>query len=183
MKRLLIITGDIAAGKTTFSHILSNRYGVASLQKDDLKEILSDRIGFRDREENRRLSDAAVLVMIHVFGALAGADGDLILEANFRGGELEQLHETAREAGYRVLSLVLRVDDGVLYERYLNRMTNEGRSPAHLSASLEIWENFVRYIAEGRREPVPGDTLPIDASDFSFQSDPGILGEIDRFMR
>ena len=60
MKRLLLITGDIAAGKTTFSNQLAQRYSVAVFQKDTIKEILGDNIGFRDREENRKLSNAAV---------------------------------------------------------------------------------------------------------------------------
>ena len=49
MKRLLLITGDIAAGKTTFSNQLAQRYSVAVFQKDTIKEILGDNIGFRDR--------------------------------------------------------------------------------------------------------------------------------------
>lgn len=40
MKKLLLITGDIAAGKTTFSKILSQRYCAAVFQKDTVKEIL-----------------------------------------------------------------------------------------------------------------------------------------------
>ena len=34
MKKLLLITGDIAAGKSTFSKILAERYRVAVFQKD-----------------------------------------------------------------------------------------------------------------------------------------------------
>ncbi|MDE7206241.1 MAG: deoxynucleoside kinase, partial [Lachnospiraceae bacterium] len=58
MKKLLLITGDIAAGKSTFSKILSERYGVAVFQKDTVKEILGDHIGFHNREENKALSNA-----------------------------------------------------------------------------------------------------------------------------
>ena len=67
MKKLLLITGDIAAGKSTFSKILAERYRVAVFQKDTVKEILGDSIGFRDREENKRLSNAAVETMCHIF--------------------------------------------------------------------------------------------------------------------
>lgn len=74
MKRLLLITGDIAAGKTTFSNQLAQRYSVAVFQKDTIKEILGDNIGFLDREENRKLSNAAVQLMAHLFWQIA-ADG------------------------------------------------------------------------------------------------------------
>ncbi|MDE7478751.1 MAG: deoxynucleoside kinase [Lachnospiraceae bacterium] len=39
MKKLLLITGDIAAGKSTFSKILSKRYCTTVFQKDTIKEI------------------------------------------------------------------------------------------------------------------------------------------------
>ncbi len=42
MKKLLLITGDIAAGKSTFSKILSARYSAAVFQKDTVKEILGE---------------------------------------------------------------------------------------------------------------------------------------------
>ncbi len=50
MKKLLLITGDIAAGKSTFSQILSARYSAAVFQKDTVKEILGEWIGFQNRE-------------------------------------------------------------------------------------------------------------------------------------
>ena len=33
-----------------------------------------------------------------------------------------------------------------------------------------------------RAEPVPGDTLTIEATGFSYQTDPAILAQIDAFM-
>ena len=71
MKKLLLITGDIAAGKSTFSKILSARYGAATFQKDTIKEVLADRIGFHNREENKALSNAAIDIMRHVFSQIA----------------------------------------------------------------------------------------------------------------
>ena len=99
MKRLLLITGDIAAVKTTFSNQLAQRYSVAVFQKDTIKEILGDNIGFRDREENRKLSNAAVQLMAHLFWQIAQTGSDLILEANFHGSELEQLHGSEKIVG------------------------------------------------------------------------------------
>lgn len=55
MGKLLLVTGDIAAGKSTFSEILSKRYSIAAFQKDAVKEVLGDTIGFHNREENKRL--------------------------------------------------------------------------------------------------------------------------------
>ena len=40
MKRLLILTGDVAAGKSTFAEILSKRYQTNVFYKDKIKEVL-----------------------------------------------------------------------------------------------------------------------------------------------
>ena len=46
MKKLLLITGDLATGKSTFADILSKRYDTNVFYKDTIKEVLGDTIGF-----------------------------------------------------------------------------------------------------------------------------------------
>ena len=183
MKRLLLITGDIAAGKTTFSNQLAQRYSVAVFQKDTIKEILGDNIGFRDREENRKLSNAAVQLMAHLFWQIAQTGSDLILEANFHGSELEQLHELANRMQYRVLTLVLRGGAEVLDGRYLHRRRDENRHPVHLSTTLDVREDFISTAQLIRSEKIVGEALWIDACDFSYQQDEQLLRTIDLFMK
>ena len=60
MKKLLLITGDIATGKSTFANILSKRYHTNMFFKDSIKEVLGDTIGFSNREENKKLSFASM---------------------------------------------------------------------------------------------------------------------------
>lgn len=110
MKKLLLLTGGLAAGKSTFSRILSTRYGTAAFQKDTVKELLCDHIGFRNREENKAISNAAVDAMCHIFSRISLTGASLILEANFHEDELEKLHSIARESQYDVLTLVLHGD-------------------------------------------------------------------------
>ncbi|MBP3655604.1 MAG: AAA family ATPase [Clostridia bacterium] len=183
MRRLLLITGDIAAGKTTFSRILAARCHAPVFQKDTIKEILGDRIGFANREENRRLSSAAMQIMRHIFSSLAAADVPLILEANFHTEELNVLHTLAAEHGYDVLTLVLRGEPEVLYGRYLYRMNEENRHPVHLSTTLHIREDFLRTAAFIRSEHIPGHVIEVCATDCAYQTDAALLQQIDAFMQ
>ena len=182
MKKLLLLTGDIAAGKTTFSRILAQRYKAAVFQKDSIKEILGDHIGFHSREENKRLSNAAVGVMCHILSQTAPSGSDLILEANFHESELNFLHAIAAGYRYQVLTLVLRGDTDVLHKRYLHRMTEQNRHPVHLSTTVHIKEDFDFVADQLRREPIPGEVLSVSASDFAYQTDPILLEQIDAFM-
>lgn len=182
MRKLLLITGDLACGKSTFAKALSKRYVTNLYFKDALKELLGDVIGFTNREENLKLSRGAVEVMTLIFSEFAVLGKDLILEANFRTHELEKLHAIAADHGYDVLTLVFRGDDRILHERFLHRISHENRHPVHIIGDILAFEDFVPYIEKARGEYVPGETLLVQADDFGYQTDPVLLGKLDGFM-
>lgn len=182
MRKLLLITGDIAAGKSTFSNVLSERYHIAAFTKDTIKEILGDSIGFRNREENKKLSNATIEIMCHIFSKIAATESSLILEANFHEAELKKLHSIAYENQYDVLTLVLRGNVDVLYDRYIHRMNEENRHPVHLTTTVDVKEDFIRIAEWIRGEKIIGENFIIEATDFSYQEDPAVLNQIDVFM-
>ena len=179
MKKLLLITGDLACGKSTFGEILAKRYNSAAFYKDKIKEILGDTIGFTNREENVKLSVATMEIMTHIFEETAKTGGDLILEANFKEHEMERIYTLAKESGYDMLTLVLRADMDIIYKRFVNRIENEDRHPVHLSG-FDGYDSLKHYIDRGREEKCFGKTLEIDANDFSYQEN---FDEIERFMK
>ena len=145
MQRLIIITGDLAAGKSTLAMALSERYKIPFITKDALKEIACDIIGYSSREENRELSIVATGDMIYFFKQCALAKQDLVLEANFRTEELNELQSIANQYNYQVVLLVLTGDMPLLYQRFLDRLP--GRHIAHRSIHLEdSYEKFAQYI-------------------------------------
>ena len=56
MKKLILIGGVLAGGKSTFSHIIGEKFCIPVVNKDRLKEILGDNIPTKNREENKKLS-------------------------------------------------------------------------------------------------------------------------------
>ena len=183
MKKLILITGDLAAGKSTFAGILSRRYAASMFFKDSVKEVLGDTIGFSNREENKRLSAAAMELLFHIFSEFSKLDRDLILEANFCTPELQWIHRMASEKGYEVLTLVLQGNVDILHARYLNRIRIENRHPVHLSIALDSIDNFRRITKFLRDVTVPGLKMSINADSFSYQTDEEILSQIDAFMK
>lgn len=183
MKKLLLVTGDLATGKSTFAGMLSQRYDAAVFYKDGIKEVLGDTIGFANRAENLKLSRATMEILCYLFSQCGKAGNDVILEANFHTAELEKLHKLAKDREYSVLTLVLRGDAEVLHKRYLYRIRNQNRHPVHLSTTLDVFADFQAYLEAGRKEAIPGNIIRIQADDFSYQTDEAILGSIDGFMR
>lgn len=183
MKRILLVMGDLATGKSTFANILSKRYETSVFYKDSIKEVLGDTIGFANREENLKLSKATAELMAHIFTQFTQVGKDLILESNFRPYELENLHKIADENGYEVLTLVLRGDMPILHKRYLNRIYNENRHPVHLSTTFDIYEDFKDYVEKAREQEILGNSIVINACDFSYQTDINLLEKLDEFMK
>lgn len=164
MRKLIIITGDLAAGKSTLAASLSEELQIPFIIKDTLKEIVCDEIGFASREENRVLSIVAVKDMIYFFKQCALVGNDLILEANFRENELQELKSIAEENGYQVLLFVLTGEEDLLYQRFLDRLPH--RHIAHKSLNLD-WslERFIKYINELRDINYPIEPHYIDMTD------------------
>ena len=164
MKNLIIITGDLAAGKSTLANSLSEALQIPCLIKDTLKEIAYDAIGYETREENRELSISAMNSMIYFFNQVAKVGGDLILEANFRSEELEDIQDIAMENNYQVLLLSLIGDVNLLYQRFLDRLST--RHIAHKSLHLDYsLESFISYIEMLRNQDTIFPNHQIDMSD------------------
>ena len=181
MKKLLLVMGDLATGKSTFSAILSQRYDANVFNKDSIKEVLGDNIGFTNREENLKLSAVTMELMIFLFSEFTKLNKDIILEANFHKADVERLYKMAADHNYDVLTLMLRGDLAILHKRYLNRIYNENRHPVHLSTTLDIFDHFKAYIEDARKEEIDGNVIQINANDFAYQTDKELLAKIDEF--
>lgn len=164
MNKLIIITGDLAAGKSTLANALSEELKIPYITKDALKEIVCDAVGYETREENRQLSITATDDIIYFFNQCARVNNDLIIEANFRSNELNQIKDIAEEFNYRVALIKLVGDIPLLYQRFLDRLPS--RHIAHRSLNLDYsFERFAEYINEIRNEDAIFPPLFIDMTD------------------
>lgn len=182
MKKLILVAGDLATGKSTFCGQLSARFDVPVFYKDTIKEVLGDTIGFAGRQENLKLSVATFGLLRHIFLQFAALGHDLILESNFRQHELDEIKTLAAAHGYEVLVLVLRADLGVLHKRYLHRISDENRHPVHRVSTFNDFDGFCAYVESTRLQLGTEEAVHIRADDFSYQTDPVLLGKIVDFL-
>lgn len=151
MKRIIVITGDLASGKSSLADSLSAYLHVPCFKKDTIKERYCDIYGYKTREENRALSVMATNYMIEAFNNFAKQGQEIILEANFRNEELLRIKDIAEQYHYDVALLILRGDIDILYQRFLARLPNRHR--AHMSLHLdESIGKFKEYIMSLREE-------------------------------
>ena len=178
MKKLILIGGVLAGGKSTFSHIVGERFGISVVNKDRVKEILGDNIKTANREENKKLS----VIAFELRSYLSEGEGDaLILESNFKDYELNELKEKCNASGCDVLSIFLDGDDAILHARFLKRL-GENRHPVHKSQDFSRLEDFTATLNELRRAEYFGELVRVDCSDFSYQSDEVLFDKIKVFL-
>lgn len=182
MKKLLLIMGDLAAGKTTLANKLANRYKIVAFNKDEFKEVIANNYSFNTRVESRQISILAVESMINIFKHFAMVEKPLILEANFHKDEISKIHELVSVYGYEVLTLLVQADINILHKRFLNRAINENRHPVHLSDIFKEFDDFKNYIETSRNELPLGNVINVDANSFTYQEDASLLAKIDNFM-
>ena len=163
MHNLILITGDLAAGKSTLAQSLSESLNIPYLTKDRLKEIACDAIGYSSREENLRLSLSAMNSMIYTFEQFAKVGQDIILEANFRSDEVMRIKQICEEYSYNTVLIALTGDINLLYQRFMDRLPTRHR--AHRSLNLDIsLERFAAYLEQIRNEDM---LFPVNFIDMS----------------
>lgn len=178
MRKLILIGGVLAGGKSTFSHMVGERFNIPVVNKDRLKEILGDNIPTANREENKKLSVISFELMTY----LIGCRGDtLVLESNFKDYELCDLAALTAESGTAVLSIFLDGDNATLHQRF-NKRLNENRHPVHKSQDFTRLEDFAATLDELRRAEYPGELITVDCTDFAYQTDEGLYARIKDFL-
>lgn len=178
MKKLILIGGVLAGGKSTFSHIVGERLGVTVVNKDRIKEILGDNIKTSNREENKKLSVISFELMMY----LAQCEGSaLLLESNFKDYELKELKKECDKLGISVLSVIFDGDDAVLHSRFIKRLS-EDRHPVHKSQDFTELSDFKATLDDLRGAEYPGEIIRIDCTDFAYQKDERIIERIKQFL-
>jgi predicted kinase len=156
------VTGPPAAGKTTIARRLAEQVGLPLLEKDAIKEVLYDTIGFGDRQASREIGTAAFALLFDMTERLLRAGGSFVLEANFAVGEAEEWF--GRLPPCRVLQVLVTAPDEIVLERYVTRAASAERHPGH--ADLEALPEVERSVATGRHGALalPGQLLELDSS-------------------
>lgn len=120
MKKLLVLTGFIAVGKSTLlSHL--KLFGIPCLSKDTIKEQLVAERGFKTGEDNKRLSQEAVVMMFKQLPDLFESDVLVAIEANFTHQELLNLKSLSQQIGCENHIILLTCQSSLAFKRYQER--------------------------------------------------------------
>lgn len=178
MKKVILFGGCLAAGKSTFSNIVGDKYNILIINKDNLKEILGDNFFAKNREENKKLSVASFQLIKYILYKEKNVVG---FESNFKDYEMEELTKYFSLNDIDVLSFVFDADDEILHQRFLKRL-NENRHYVHKSEDFSNLDDFTKMLNGLRNVKYPGKVVNICCNDFSYQKDEKLFKIVEQFL-
>jgi len=129
---LIIVSGPPSSGKTTLAKNIAQKFNLPLITKDNLKEILFDTVGWKDRAWSQKIGSASFALIHYFLDSLIPTGQSLIIEGNFKT-EFESQHLSPRldKYNYRAVQIMCQCDGQVLFERFKKRSESGNRHPGH----------------------------------------------------
>jgi adenylate kinase family enzyme len=167
-KKLIIITGYVAAGKTTFSLQLSEKLNLPCFNKDLMKIELGKNIEINNREDSKRLSVTTFNIMMHILESFMKVEQPLIIESNFGYTNGEHIKQLLEKYNYQALTYLFMGDLKILHKRFVERDESPERDKINrINGLLDeycVFESAIKPLGEFN---IGNKIIKIDTTDFS----------------
>ncbi|MBI2411195.1 MAG: AAA family ATPase [Candidatus Kerfeldbacteria bacterium] len=176
---LIIITGPPCTGKTTLSKNIAHEFSLPCISKDEIKELLFDSLGVKDREWSKQVGEASFALLFLFVEKLLASGQSCILESDLKP---EYDNDTLRQLinKYNVVPFQIQctTDGEMLFERFKQRSESGERHPGHVDHLN--YEEFKPTLLQGRREPldVGGYLYTLDTTNFDHIDYQKLFNEI-----
>lgn len=168
-KRIILVAGCTAAGKTTFSTKLSAAASVPCFNKDLVKAVLGQHVKIHSRTESKQFSKATFYLLKHIAEQFMKAGFPIILESNFNTTEAKELSAYITQYAYEPLTYVFHGDLRTMHRRFVERENSCERDCANRMFGL--WDEFEAFQSDIQAAcltdfDVGGIRIPVDTTCF-----------------
>lgn len=181
---LIVVQGGSATGKTQLSRRLSQDLDIGVLAKDDIKELLFDRLGLPETVDRSIMyGTAAMRAFFAVLDEWLKADAgrDLIVESAFFTDYADKdFQDIANKYNPGIVQVYLTVDADERKRRYRSRVEDGSRHAGHRDHERE---DLLNEEYDQRYRPIAiKDTIEINTASFSDDDYQSLLQDIRRRM-
>lgn len=189
MKKLIVITGCLASGKSFFYEMIKNQFNIIGINKDELKI----EIGCESEETiegQYALGNMAFERLMDELERGMERGVDLVVEGAFSNtstkrkiNEQIKIKEKAQKYGYSLLAFNVVGDLGVLYQRFVEREKNVERNPILRMDTEKYGYRLHSLFNENLRICLfDENVIKIDTTDFSKVDYLSYLEVVNRFI-
>ena len=166
---LIIVTGMPGSGKTTLAKQISSKFSLPLIEKDIIKELLFDSLGWSNREWSKKLGTATYDLMDYFVEQQLSNKRSIIIESNFKP-EFDNLkfQQWKNTYNYKIIQVVCSADNEILYERFMARAKSGERHPGHVDVISAV--EWKEYFSDPKNSIGPIDVessiIKVNTSDF-----------------
>lgn len=171
-KKVIVITGYLAAGKSTFALRLSKELQIPYLIKDTFKSALCSNITINNREESSRFSVVSFDGMMYILERMFEVGQPIIIEGNFVPSGVKPVDEEGiirnliNKYRYDALTYQFTGDTHVLYQRFIRRESFSEREQANKMFSEVSNKDFDMFCHNLEGFNIGGKIIPVDTTEF-----------------
>jgi predicted kinase len=161
---LIIVAGPPCSGKTLLGRRIAQEFRFPFVNKDDIKESLFNRLGWKDDDWSRLLSLASFDLLYYFVAAQIAVGRSLVVEGNFKTEvDTEKFLALKEHFDFEPLQVQCQAQGEVLAQRFRERIGQ--RHPGHVDH--EIYERLEPVLLKGRHEPlnIGGQLIEVDTTD------------------
>jgi len=171
-RKIIIVGGYLASGKSTFALRLSRAINVPYLIKDTFKIALCSSISIDNREESSRFSAVTFDAMMYATERLLETGYPVIIEGNFVPYGIKKVDEAGvikkliDKYDCRSLTYKFMGDTRILHKRFIEREKLPERGQANIMFSEISYNDFDKFCRNLDEFNVGGEIIKIDTTDF-----------------
>jgi 2-phosphoglycerate kinase len=172
-KTIILIAGMPATGKTTFANYLSKKLQLTLVCKDQIKELLWDKLQYDTtiRSEGQKYGALSYDLSLHFCDLLMNSNQSFIFESNFYKTCPEELDFKINESNYKVITVLFDGDIEVIHKRFLHRDITDERHPGLVIHNHFDDIEYFKEVTQPNREFNYGDEIiKINLTDFNSVS-------------
>ena len=161
----LIVTGPPAAGKTTLVRRLAQDLSIPLFEKDAIKNLLYETLGFGDKDWSGQIGVSAIDILFVTANQLLRKEVSVVTESNFyRQFDSRRVAEVAEKVDARIVQVHCSAPPEILVERNARRLDPSNLRPGH---HVMPSEELLGKLRSGTWEPldVPSKIIRVDTSD------------------
>ena len=171
-RKIIIIGGYLASGKSIFAVRLSKAINVPYLVKDTFKIALCKSIEINAREESSRFSAVTFDAMMYVAERLIETGFPVIIEGNFTPAGIKKVDEAGTikalidKYGCHSLTYKFTGDTNVLHKRFIEREKTPERGHVNTMFYEPGFDDFDKWRHNLDAFDIGGEIIGIDTTDF-----------------
>lgn len=178
---VIIVSGPPCTGKTTLARRIAGELRLPLVNKDGIKELLFDSLGWSDREWSRKLGIASYDLLYYFLEAQLQAGRSVVIESNFTPEFATARFLALKERyGFEPFQILCKTEGEALLRRFKERAESGERHPGHVDHLN--YEELKQVLLKGHHEKldIGGEVVEVDTTDFHAIDYEGLLAAIRR---